>query len=53
LWADYSTATGYTAQLVGDFSGDGRADIANHHRIGSWVISRSTGGGFSTSTWYD
>ena len=54
LWADYSTSTGYTAQLVGDFNGDGRDDIANHHQAGVWIVSRSTTGNvFDTATWYD
>jgi hypothetical protein len=52
LWADFSTPTGWTAQLVGDFDGNGRDDIANYHSSnGSWWVSRSTGSSFTTSRW--
>ncbi|MGE3804309.1 MAG: FG-GAP-like repeat-containing protein, partial [Gemmataceae bacterium] len=56
LWADYFTNTGWSSQLVGDFNGDGRDDIANFHpSTGNWWVSlaNSTGTGFVTSLWAD
>jgi subtilisin family serine protease len=38
--------------LVGDFSGDGRADIALHDRAtGDWFVGRSTGASFAIARW--
>lgn len=50
LWADFTTASGWAPQVVGDFDGDGKDDIANFHKSnGSWWTSRSTGSVFTTS----
>ena len=54
LWADYSTAGGWEAQMVGDYDGDNGDDIAQFHPSnGTWWISRSTGNSFSTRRWAD
>jgi hypothetical protein len=38
--------------LVGDFTGDGKADVAIHdRRTGDWYVGRSTGGGFTIAHW--
>jgi phenylpyruvate tautomerase PptA (4-oxalocrotonate tautomerase family) len=38
--------------LVGDFDGDGRADVAIHdRRTGDWFVGRSTGTAFAFSRW--
>jgi subtilisin family serine protease len=38
--------------FVGDFDGDGRADVALHDRqTGDWFVGRSTGAGFAVSRW--
>ena len=50
LWSTFTTRTGWSPQIVGDFDGDGRDDIANYHAgTGRWWVSRSTGSSFSTS----
>jgi hypothetical protein len=49
LWADFTTPKGWAPQLVGDFNGDSRDDIANYHSSnGSWWVSRSTGSSLTT-----
>ncbi len=54
LMADFSTASGWGSQLVGDFDGDGLDDIANYHsKSGRWWVSESTGSGFVTRLWAD
>ncbi|MGE3807338.1 MAG: beta strand repeat-containing protein [Gemmataceae bacterium] len=55
LWADFSTNSGWSPQLVGDFNGDGRDDIANYYAgNGTWWVSLAQdGGGFTTSLWAD
>ncbi|MGE3808914.1 MAG: FlgD immunoglobulin-like domain containing protein, partial [Gemmataceae bacterium] len=56
LWADFATNSGWTSQIVGDFNGDGRDDIANFHPSnGNWWVSlaNNTGDGFNTSLWAD
>ncbi|MGE3806758.1 MAG: FG-GAP repeat domain-containing protein, partial [Gemmataceae bacterium] len=47
LWASFVTRTGWTSQLAGDFSGDGRDDIANFHPSNStwWVSVAQFGAG--------
>ncbi len=52
-WRTLRPAEGWT-QRVGDFDGDGMADIASFHSSnGTWWINRSTGAGFSTWLWTD
>ncbi len=52
LWDTFSTATGWTDQIAGDFNGDGLDDIANYHAgSGNWWVSISTGVGFNTGLW--
>ncbi len=52
VWTSLSTASGWTTRATGDFNNDGRDDIANYHPgTGNWVVSRSTGSGFSNSVW--
>jgi len=55
MWADYTTASGWNPQMVGDFTGDGRDDIANYYPgNGTWWVSRSTGTTFTTpGMWAD
>ena len=37
--------------LSGDFDGDSKSDIACYQRAGEWLVARSTGSGWNTSTW--
>ncbi len=54
VWADFTTPSGWTAQVVGDFNDDGRDDIASFHPgTGRWYVSRSTGAGFLSWMWAD
>ncbi|MGE3808394.1 MAG: FG-GAP-like repeat-containing protein, partial [Gemmataceae bacterium] len=51
-WADFSSNSGWSPQLVGDFDGDGLDDIANYYAgNGTWWVSISTGSSFTTSLW--
>jgi hypothetical protein len=46
----WSTAVAWQDVFLGDFDGDGRADIAGRRpRTGEWVVSRSTGSSFVTA----
>jgi hypothetical protein len=53
-WGRWSTGTGVTwvdVQL-GDFNGDGNADLAGRvSESGEWWVSASTGSSFATSNW--
>ena len=52
VWANFSTNPGWSNQLVGDFNGDGKQDIANYHAgSGGWWVSKSTGSSFTTGLW--
>lgn len=52
LWDSFTTRTGWSSQVVGDFDGDGLADIASYHPgTGTWWVSLSTGDGFTTRRW--
>ncbi len=44
--------SGVEEVFVGDFTGDGRADIAIHDRqTGDWFVGRSTGTSFVVTQW--
>src|SRR5262249_42292073 len=46
------TALGWQEHLVGDFDGDGRADIASYRATdGTWWVSQSNGAAFGTHLW--
>ena len=51
-WGLWSTATTWSDVQVGDFNGDGRADIAGRSAIGQWWVNRSTGTSFSAALYY-
>jgi SpoIID/LytB domain protein len=49
-WARFRTRTGWDQHLVGDFTGNGRADIASYHPSnGTWWVSASDGSRFSST----
>jgi hypothetical protein len=41
----------WTAWEVGDFAGDGKADIAGLNKAGTWQVGVSTGSAFQPETW--
>lgn len=44
--------TGWTNEIVGDFNGDGKDDIAMYNAtLGQWWVSQSNGTSFTTSLW--
>jgi hypothetical protein len=52
LWATLATPTSWATQVVGDFNGDGRSDIANYRPSdATWWISVSSGTSFTTTQW--
>jgi subtilisin-like proprotein convertase family protein len=54
LWATWSAdpSVTWTDVLAGDFTGDGKTDIAGRWlQTGQWYVGTSTGGAFSTSLW--
>ncbi len=54
LWATWSAAPGVTwvDVHVGDFTGDGKADIVGRWlQGGQWYVGTSTGSAFNTSLW--
>lgn len=51
-WGQWSTNTVWSDIQVGDFNGDGRADIAGRSSIGQWWINRSTGASFAAALYY-
>jgi hypothetical protein len=52
LWGSYATTRGWSDQLVGDFNGDGRDDIASFYPAsGSLWVNLSTGDGFEAERW--
>jgi hypothetical protein len=51
-WAAWSTGATWVDVKVGDFDGDGKADIAARYlQGGSWWVGHSTGSFFTTSLW--
>jgi hypothetical protein len=51
VWTTFGTKAGWTS-LVGDFTRDGRDDIASYHPgSGNWVVSTSTGSSFTNRVW--
>src|SRR5437660_5984706 len=52
LWAVWSTGVTWVDVQVGDFNGDGKADITGRAlQSGQWWTAASTGNSFSTSLW--
>jgi SpoIID/LytB domain protein len=52
LWTTFQTRTGWGEHLVGDFTGDGRADLASYFPgNGTWWVSASDGRSFVTTRW--
>jgi hypothetical protein len=47
----WSTAVTWLDVVAGDFTGDGRADIAGRASNGSWYVARSTANGFVNEFW--
>ncbi|MCG7497172.1 S8 family serine peptidase [Vibrio sp. Of7-15] len=51
-WDDFGNNDRWDAQLVGDFDGDGKDDLANFDPLyAKWWVSRSTGNAFTTTHW--
>jgi hypothetical protein len=52
-WAIFATKNGWYPQLVGDFTGTGRADVLNHNAAAeTWCVNQSTGTAFTLSQWH-
>ncbi|HEV2946003.1 MAG TPA: VCBS repeat-containing protein [Gemmataceae bacterium] len=51
LWATWNPAAGWTDVQTGDFTGDGKADIAGRDSAGNWWVGVSNGSSFTTSLW--
>ncbi|MGF1617322.1 MAG: FG-GAP repeat domain-containing protein [Acidimicrobiia bacterium] len=51
-WGAYTTTHGWSDQLVGDFNGDGKDDIASYFPAsGAWWVNLSNGAGFTAHRW--
>jgi len=50
-WGAWNEAALWRDVTVGDFDGDGRADLAGRTYTGAWYVARSTGAVLSTSQW--
>jgi autotransporter-associated beta strand protein len=52
LWTTWSTAVTWVDVKVGDFDGDGKADIVGRVlETGQWWVAKSTGSSFTNSLW--
>jgi len=49
-WGAWPTLIDWQDVLVGDFNGDGRADLVGRNE-GAWWVTRSTGNGFVNEPW--
>jgi subtilisin family serine protease len=49
--ANWSRSDAWLSVQVGDFTGDGKADIAAFHASGQWWIATSSGAAFATTLW--
>jgi hypothetical protein len=51
-WGRYSTTSGWSDHLVGDFRGDGHDQLASYHPgAGTWWISGGPQGSFRSTQW--
>jgi hypothetical protein len=51
LWTSWPPSEGWTNFLVGDFTGDGKKDIAARNSRGDWWVAASTGTSFINAYW--
>jgi hypothetical protein len=52
LWGSWYAGVTWVDVQVGDFNGDGKADIAGRVlQSGQWWVAQSTGSSFNNSLW--
>jgi hypothetical protein len=51
LWAGWSPSAGWQNFVLGDFTGDGKLDMAARTSSGDWWVAASTGTSFVTAYW--